>query len=91
MRQKRRFHFSHCELSIYMWQHSNNTSISSIYNSLEAIFQSIYFLRIPLIEDAKLKPLNQWFLDLLRLLSWLIFTEYFVSLTLATTHMFRLS
>ena len=36
--------YSHCELSIYMYQHSSSTCTLSIYLSVDPIFQSLWFL-----------------------------------------------
>ena len=44
LRQKRWFQFSHCELSIHMYQHFSSTWIWITYLSLDTIFQSLWFL-----------------------------------------------
>ena len=44
LRQKKLLQISHCEVSIYMQQHSNSTCIWSICLSVDSIFQSLWFL-----------------------------------------------
>ena len=38
--KKRVFQFSHCKLSIYMWQHSSSTCTWRIYLSVDTTFKS---------------------------------------------------
>ena len=37
LRQKTLFQFSHCELSIYLWQHPSITSLWRIYLTIDTI------------------------------------------------------
>jgi hypothetical protein len=41
---KKRFKFSHCELSIYIYQHCSGACIWSKYLSVDPIFQSLWLL-----------------------------------------------
>jgi hypothetical protein len=42
--KKKRFKFSHCELSIYIYQHCSGACIWSKYLSVDPIFQSLWLL-----------------------------------------------
>jgi len=43
LQQKRWSLFSCCELSIYVWQYSYSVCVWSIYFSVDAIFNCLYF------------------------------------------------
>ena len=103
-RQKRRFPFSHCELSIHMQHYSSSTCVWGIYLSVDTIFQSLWFLSSyqDFLDRGLLltrKLLNQGFL-LVKLKSSLrkfygrhhdLVVRYGISVPYITTDIFHLS